>query len=50
VSDVSSDSVGGYSIPEADSDDAVNAVLEGHPHTAQGGTIEVHRFLDMPGT
>jgi hypothetical protein len=29
--------------------DAVKAVLDGHPHAAQGGTIEVHRFLDLPG-
>ena len=48
VSEVQGDSVGGYSILEAESDDAVNAVLDGHPHAAQGGTIEVHRFLDMP--
>jgi hypothetical protein len=49
LSDVQGESVGGYSILQAESDDAVNAVLEGHPHAAQGGTIEVHRFLDMPG-
>ena len=41
--------LGGYSILQAESDDAVNAVLDGHPHAAQGGTIEVHRLLDMPG-
>jgi hypothetical protein len=37
-------------ILEAESDEAVNAVLAGHPHAAQGGTIEVHRFLDLPGS
>ena len=25
------------------------AVLEGHPHSAQGGTIEVYEFLPIPG-
>jgi hypothetical protein len=34
---------------QADSAEAVQAVLEGHPHTAQGGTIDVHEFIPMPG-
>ena len=46
---VSGDSVGGFSILEADSPDALQAVLEGHPHSAQGGTIEVYEFLPIPG-
>ncbi|NYE95787.1 hypothetical protein FHU41_002037 [Psychromicrobium silvestre] len=41
--------VGGFSILQADSAEALQGVLEGHPHTAQGGTIEVHEFLQMPG-
>jgi hypothetical protein len=46
---VSGDSVGGFSILEAESADALQAVLEGHPHSAQGGTIEVYEFLPIPG-
>jgi hypothetical protein len=46
---VSVDSIGGFSILEADSADALQAVLEGHPHSANGGTIEVHEFLPIPG-
>jgi hypothetical protein len=46
---VSGDSVGGFSILEADSADALQAVFEGHPHSAQGGTIEVYEFLPIPG-
>jgi hypothetical protein len=42
--------IGGFSILQADSADALQSVLEGHPHTVQGGTIEVHEFLPMPGT
>jgi hypothetical protein len=33
----------------ADSADALQAVLEGHPQSAHGGTIEVHEFLPIPG-
>ncbi|MDP5228453.1 MULTISPECIES: hypothetical protein [Arthrobacter] len=42
-------SVGGFSILQAESADALQGVLEGHPHTAMGGTIVVHEFLTMPG-
>jgi hypothetical protein len=41
--------VGGYSILQADSGDAVRDVLAGHPHTAMGGTIEILEALQMPG-
>ena len=41
--------VGGYSILQAADDEGVLAVLEGHPHTAWGGTIEIHRALALPG-
>lgn len=41
-------SIGGYSIVQADSADALSRVLEGHPHL-QMGRIETHQFLDMPG-
>jgi YCII-related domain-containing protein len=46
---VSGDAVGGFSILEADSAEALQGVLEGHPHSAQGGTIEVYEFLPIPG-
>jgi hypothetical protein len=46
---VSGDSVGGFSILQAESAEALRAVLEGHPHTAQGGTIEVYECLPIPG-
>lgn len=46
---VSGDSVGGFSILQAESAEALRAVLEGHPHSAQGGTIEVYEFLPIPG-
>jgi hypothetical protein len=40
--------IGGYSILQADSREALDAVLEGHPHSMVG-TIEVAEFLAMPG-
>ena len=43
-------SVRGYSILQADSRDALAGVLEGHPHTHAGGTIETYEFLPVPGT
>jgi hypothetical protein len=41
------DWIGGFSILQADSGEAV-AVLEGHPHTAMGGTIDIHEFMPPP--
>lgn len=41
--------IGGYSILQAEDTDAVNSVLEGHPHY-QVGTIEVLQMLPMPGS
>ena len=43
------DPIGGYSILQADSAEALSAVLEGHPHTTWGGTIETLEMLAMPG-
>jgi len=40
--------VAGYSILQAESRDALDAVLVGHPHTAIG-TLEVLEVLPMPG-
>jgi hypothetical protein len=42
--------IGGFSILQAESRDAVTALLKDHPHfMAPGATIEVHEFLAMPG-
>lgn len=48
ASDGADASIGGYSVLEADSREALDAVLEGHPHLAIG-TIDVHEFLALPG-
>lgn len=40
--------VAGYSILQADSRDALDAILEGHPHQMVG-TLEVYESLPMPG-
>ena len=45
----SGDPIGGFSILQAESADALQGVLKGHPHTAHGGTIEVLEFLPIPG-
>jgi hypothetical protein len=43
-------SVGGYSIMEADSIEALRDLLAGHPHLMlNGASIEVHEHLSMPG-
>ena len=42
------DPVGGYSILEAESAEALEG-LQGHPHRTMGGTIETLEFLTMPG-
>ena len=34
--------VGGYSLLQAGSYDEIAALLDGHPHTAMGGTIDVY--------
>ncbi len=43
------DPIGGFSILQADDAEALVKVLDGHPHTAMGGTIEILQFLPMPG-
>lgn len=45
----SGDPIGGYSIFQAESHEALAKVLHGHPHLAMGGTIETLEFLSMPG-
>ena len=39
----------GYSILQADSTEALQSILDGHPHTTHGGTIETYGVLPMPG-
>jgi hypothetical protein len=41
--------IGGFSILQAESTDAVKKVLDGHPHLSRGGSIEVFEFLPIPG-
>jgi hypothetical protein len=43
--------VGGFSIMEADSLDALKSLLDGHPHLQSPGdaTIEILEFLPIPG-
>lgn len=41
--------LGGFSILQADSADALDSVLEGHPHLEQGGSIDYFEFLAVPG-
>ena len=43
--------IGGFSVLEADSTDAVMKVLDGHPHFQSPGdpSIEVLEFLPIPG-
>jgi hypothetical protein len=40
--------VSGYSIIDADSADQLAGLLEGHPHTAAGGTISTQKFMEIP--
>jgi hypothetical protein len=43
------DAIGGFSILEADSLGALEALLDGHPHLQlDGAAIEVHEFLPLP--
>jgi len=42
------DQIGGDAIMQADSLEALQKVLEGHPHTEWGGTIEILEFLALP--
>ena len=45
----SGDPIGGYSIMQAESREALAKVLEGHPHKTTGGTIETLECLELPG-
>jgi hypothetical protein len=44
------DDIAGFSILDADSQDAAVDLLQRHPHFhTPGGAIEVHEFISMPG-
>jgi hypothetical protein len=46
----SGDFIGGFSVLEADSPTALEALLEGHPHLhLDGAAIEAHELLALPG-
>jgi hypothetical protein len=45
----SGDPIGGYSILQAESNEALGKVLENHPHKTMGGTIETLECLQIPG-
>jgi hypothetical protein len=45
----SGDPIGGYSILQAESPEALSEVLRGHPHKETGGTIETLECLQIPG-
>jgi hypothetical protein len=45
----SGDPIGGYSILQAESHQALANLLEGHPHKTMGGTIETLECLELPG-
>jgi hypothetical protein len=45
----SGDPIGGYSILQAESPEALGKVLENHPHRSMGGTIETLECLQIPG-
>ena len=45
----SGDPIGGYSILQAESNEALGKALENHPHKAMGGTIETLECLRIPG-
>jgi YCII-related domain len=44
------DQIGGYAIMQADSLEGLRKVLEGHPYTEWGGTIEILEFLSLPAS
>jgi hypothetical protein len=45
----SSPHVTGFSVLQAESADALTAILDGHPHLEMGGSIEILEFLPVPG-
>jgi hypothetical protein len=45
----SGDPIGGYSILQAESHEALRKILQNHPHKETGGTIETLECLQVPG-
>jgi hypothetical protein len=45
----SGDPIGGYSILQAESHEALGKILQDHPHKETGGTIETLECLQVPG-
>lgn len=41
--------VGGYSIVHADTVEALEAVFQTNPHRQEGGALEFHEIMDIPG-
>lgn len=41
--------VSGYSVIDAESSDQLDGFLQGHPHTAAGGSISTQKFMEVPG-
>ncbi len=44
---IADSAVNGYTIVEADSTEAVDALLAGHQHLSAGGRIEIHETITM---
>ena len=44
------DPIAGYSILQAESAEALAALLRNHPHAARGGSIETLEMLAVPGS
>ncbi|MBB4855450.1 hypothetical protein HNP40_002852 [Mycobacteroides chelonae] len=49
VGDGTASGIGGYSIVQADSVDALPAIFATNPHRQQGGALEFHQIVEMPG-
>lgn len=41
--------IGGYSIVQADTADALDAIFDTNPHKRQGGNLEFHEIIEIPG-
>lgn len=41
--------IGGYSIVQAETAGALDAIFETNPHLQQGGNLEFHEIIEIPG-
>jgi hypothetical protein len=39
----------GFSVLQAESAEALTAILDGHPHLGMGGSIDILEFMPVPG-